>query len=39
MDVGVIIAAAVCIELVQIRREFGPQCQQFFTLGLFLPAG
>ncbi len=35
MEVGVIIPAAVGVQLVQIRREFGPQGQQFFTLGLF----
>ncbi len=39
MDVGIIIAATVCIQLVQIWREFGPQGKQFFTLGLLLPTG
>ena len=39
MEVGVITAAAVGIQFVQIWSEFGPQGQQFFALVLLLPAG
>ncbi len=39
MDVDVIVATAVGVQFVQVRREFGPQGQQFFTLGLSLLAG
>jgi hypothetical protein len=39
MEVGIIIATAVGIQFVQVRRKFGPQGQQFLTLGLPLTAG
>jgi hypothetical protein len=39
MDVGIIIAATVCIQLVQIRREFGPQGQQFLPSDCFFRLG
>lgn len=39
MEVGGMVSTAIGVQFTRVWSKFGPQAQQFFTLGLLLPVG